>query len=189
MKAESIHALLSFAGADRYTYSYFDGIAIFTAKTGRLPIKGMLKVFNISGSTVMYTVGGTCYKFCNGTLQRSESDIQSLSIRITNVPRQVFDDVVATNLRCMPVEYLTDNVLTGVCSGKVYVNGVLDLKDERLHYGYNFDSLPANLQEATGRLLSILPDDTLRIVCRYWDAEMVIIFNRKFLDTSLRKAL
>ena len=124
MKAETIHRLLNFAGAEKYAYSYVDGTAVFTVKAGRHPIKGMLKVFNISGSTVMYTVDGTCYKFCNGTLQRSESDIQSLSIRITNVPRQVFDDVVATNLRCMPVEYLTDNVLTGVCSGKVYVNGV-----------------------------------------------------------------
>lgn len=187
MKAEAIHKLLNFAGAENYSYSYVDGTAIFTAKAGRHPIKGMVKIFNISGSTVMYTVDGTCYKFCKGVLQRSESDIKSLSIRITNVPRQVFDDVVSTNLRFLPVEYLTGNVLTGVCSGKVYVNGVLAFKDERLHYGYVFDTLPVDLQEATGRLLSVLPDDTLRIVCRYWDAERVIIFNRKFLDTSLRK--
>lgn len=189
MKAESIHALLSFAGAENYSYSYIDGTAIFTAKAGRHPIKGMIKIFNISGSTVMYTVDGTCYKFCNGTLQRSESDIQSLSIRITNVPRQVFDDVVATNLRLLPKEYLTKGVLTGFCSGKVFVKGVLAFEDERLHYGYNFDSFPTDLQEATGKLLSALPADVLRAVCRYWDAEKVIVFNRKFLDTFLRKAL
>ena len=189
MKAETIHRLLNFAGAENYSYSYVDGTAIFTAKAGRHPIKGMVKIFNISGSTVMYTVDGTCYKFCNGVLQRSESDIKSLSIRITNVPRQVFDDVVSTNLRLLPVEYFAKGVLTGFCSGKVFVNDVLVFEDERLHYGYNFDSLPTDLQESTGKLLSVLPADILRVVCRYWDAERVIVFNRKFLDTSLRKAL
>lgn len=189
MKAEAIHKLLNFAGADKYAYSYVDGTAVFTAKAGRHPIKGMLKVFNIAGSAVTYSVDGICYKFHKGITQHLTSNNPNLYIRITNVSRQVFDDVVATNLRCMPVEYLTDNVLTGVCSGKVYVNGVLAFEDERLHYGYNFDSLPADLQESTGKLLSVLPADILRVVCRYWDAEKVIVFNRKFLDTSLRKAL
>lgn len=189
MKAETIHRLLNFVGAESYSYSYVDGIAVFTAKAGRHPIKGMLKVFNIAGSAVTYSVDGICYKFHKGITQHLTSNNTNLYIRITNVPRQVFDDVVATNLRCMPVEYLTDNVLTGICSGKVYVNGVLAFKDERLHYGYVFDTLPVDLQEATGRLLSVLPDDTLRIVCRYYDAERVIIFNRKFLDTSLKKIL
>ena len=84
----------------------------------------MLKVFNIAGSAVTYSVNGIYYKFHKGITQHLTSNNPNLYIRITNVPRQVFDDVAATNLRCMPVEYLTDNVLTGVCGGKVYVNGV-----------------------------------------------------------------
>ena len=170
MKAENIHRLLSFAGADHYSYSYIDGVAIFRAETGRHPIKGMLKIFNIAGSNVDYVVDGVHYSFRKGITQRLTSNNTGLSIKISNVPRQIFDEVMSTNLRLLPVDYLADGVLTGFCSGKVFVKGVLAFEDERLHYGYNLDSLPADLQEATGKLLSVLPDSTLRIVCRYWDA-------------------